>query len=169
MLQRISRSRSFFLALPYAVLPFSSVMVVAWLLSLVGAFRFSPSADFLTLAAAFEAMAASVVIPLSLDMASRISERYQSEVITRAFIQTYEVRLFPALAISSIIFTILLRFFTNSNHLSSIGKLLAWGALLGFLAVAGNLFLFIAKLRMFLTNVDFILDGLFDDAERFFE
>lgn len=129
--------------------------------------NFSPTPDFLSDIAAFEAVVIALAIPLSFEIVSRISERYQSEVISRKFIQNWSIKLLPIFLIFNMIFSISLRFFINSNTTSIIWKLLAWITFAGFLIIAVIfLFGFIPKLKRYMTDSDYVLEELFNEAEK---
>lgn len=73
----------------------------------------------------------------------------------------------PIFLIFNIIFSISLRFFINSNTTSIIWKLLAWITFAGFLIIAVIfLFGFIPKLKRYMTDSDYVLEELFNEAEK---
>jgi MFS family permease len=157
----------------YIMASFILGFLVGWILSYFDVFlrilRFRPSTEFFTLVATFEAMAISVAIPLSFNMASRISERYESEIITDSFTRIRRVRLLPYWVISFIILTVSSRFFISTNHFTQLAKLLSWIVLIGFITIAIWLMLFLDRLRRFITDVGYVLDGLFNEAEKSFD
>lgn len=129
--------------------------------------NFVPTADFLSDVAAFEAVVIAIAIPLSFEIVSRISERYRSEVISKKFVQEWAVQLLPTFLIFNIILAVALRFFVNSNPTSIVWKLLAWIAFIGFLIIAGILlFCFIPRLKHYMTESEFVLEELFNEAEK---
>lgn len=131
---------------------------------------FTPTPNFLSDIAAFEAVVIGLAIPLSFEIISRISERYQSEVITKKFIQNWEIRWLPIFLIANIIITISLRFFVWDNPIGATWKILAWINFIGFLFIAGIfLFKFLPKLKRYMTDTNFILEELFNEAEKLFK
>lgn len=131
--------------------------------------HFTPSPDFLSDIAAFEAVVITLTIPLSFEVISRLSERYQSEVITKNFSREWENRLLPIFLVVNIILTITLRFFVNKNPTSDIWKWFAWITFISFLFIATILFMFFRKLKQFMTDTEFIIEKLFNEAKKLFK
>lgn len=128
---------------------------------------FTPSPAFLTDVAAFEGIILAIAIPLSLEIVSRVSERYQSEVISKKFIREWPIKLLPLLLIFNIFMAIALKFFMPNNPTSANWKLFAWITFAGFLIIASIfLFGFIAKLKNYMADPEFILENLFNEAEK---
>lgn len=125
---------------------------------------FTPTPNFLSDVAAFEAVIIALAIPLSFEIVSRISERYKSEVITKKFIQEWEIKWLPIF----LVLAVTLRFFINDNPNSALWKVLAWTTFAGFLFVAIILFKFLAGLKLYMTDTESILNKLFDEAEKLF-
>lgn len=132
-------------------------------------FSFTPKPDFLSDVAAFEAVIIGLAVPLSLEIVSRISERYQSEVISKQFIQEWEIKWLPKFLIINIILAIVLRFFVTSEQSSINWKILAWMTLIIFIVIAIIFVKFIKKLENYITDTEFILERLYDDAEELFK
>lgn len=132
-------------------------------------FTFTPEPHFLSDIATFEAVIIGLAVPLSLEMVSRISERYQSEVISKQFLKEREVKLLPILLMLNIFLAIGLRFFVTGEQSSIIWKILAWITLVSFLVIGIIFVKFIKKLENYITNPEFILDGLYDKAEKSLE
>jgi hypothetical protein len=127
---------------------------------------FAPNPTFLSDIAAFEAVVIAIAIPLSLEIVSRISERYESEVISRRFLDHWSIKWLPILLIGNIIIAVVLRFFSSGDPKTSLWKVVAWITLFAFLIMAGILlFGFIPTLKRYMTGIDFILEDLFDEAE----
>jgi len=131
---------------------------------------FTPNPTFLSDIAAFEAVVIAIAIPLSFEIVSRISERYESEVISRRFLDHWSIKWLPFLLIVNIIIAVVLRFFASGDPKTSLWKVVAWTTLIAFLIMAGILSLgFIPTLRRYMRGIDFILEDLFDEAETLFE
>jgi len=132
--------------------------------------NFTPTKNFLSDIAAFEAVVIGLAIPLSFEIVSRISERYQSEVITKKFLQNWEIKLLPIFLILNIISAIALRFFVPDNPVGTTWKISAWTTFTGFLFIAGIfLFKFLPKLKRYMTDTNFILNEFFNEAEKLFK
>lgn len=129
-------------------------------------FSFTPEPSFLSDIAAFEAVIIGLAIPLSIEIVSRISERYQSEVISKQFIQEWEIKWLPKFLMVNIVLAIVLRFFEQDGQASTMWKISAWIILVLFLVIAIIFIKFIKKLENYMTNTDFILERLYGEAEK---
>jgi uncharacterized BrkB/YihY/UPF0761 family membrane protein len=131
---------------------------------------FTPTPNFLSDIVAFESAVIGLAIPLSFEIVSRISERYQSEVITKKFLQNWEIKLLPIFLILNIISAIALMFFVPDNPVGTTWKISAWITFTGFLFSAGIfLFKFLPKLKRYMTDTNFILNEFFNEAEKLFK
>lgn len=131
--------------------------------------NFTPAPEFLSDVAAFEAVVIALAVPLSFEIVSRISERYQSEVITKQFIQEWEIKWLPRFLMINIILAVALRFFVQDNTSSGLWAICAWIALAGFLFIAVILLKFIRKLKIYMTDTEQVLDKFYQNAEKLFE
>ena len=129
-------------------------------------FNFTPAPNFLSEIAAFEAVVIALAVPLSFEIVSRISERYQSEVISKRFIQEWEIKWLPRFLIANIILAVTLRFLVHSEPTSAIWKILAWITFGGFLFIAIILLKFFAKLKCYMADTESVLNKLYDEAEK---
>lgn len=73
---------------------------------------FSPSLDFASDVIAYQAAIIAIAIPLSLEIISRISERYQSGVITKEFNRQWQLGLLLLLGIVVLV----LSYFVNNCY-----------------------------------------------------
>ena len=137
-----------------------------WFILLV---KFNPEPKFLSDVAAVEAVVIAIAIPLSFEIISRISERYQSEVISNRFAQSWPVIWLPRFLISNIILAVSLRFFINDTPSSGLWKCSAWITFAGFLLIAVTFWKFILRLKHYMTDTRFTLKELYNEAENFFE
>jgi len=131
-----------------------------------GLLNFAPRPNFLSDVATFEAVVISIAIPVSFEIISRISERYESDILTRRFAQEWVVKQLPIYLIINIVLAITLRFFVKDEPASALWKPLAWLTFLGFLFVATVLFKFLRLTKGYMTEIEFILRRLFDEAEK---
>jgi len=127
---------------------------------------FTPTPNFLSSIAGFEAVIIAFAIPLSFEIVSRISERYQSEVISKRFIQDWIINWLPIILIANIVLAVSLRFFVQTSPSAIIWKVFAWITFIGFIFVAFILFKFLGRLKRYITDTEFVLRELFDEAER---
>lgn len=131
---------------------------------------FNPSPTFLSNIAAIEAVIIAIAIPLSLEIVSKISERYQSEIISKKFFQSCTVALLLKLLVLNIIVAVSLIFFVAENPSSVLWKNLAWITFFLFLfIVLFFTFVFIPRVMRYMRDTKFILKELFNDTEKFFK
>ena len=129
-------------------------------------FAMPVSVNFLSDIAAFEAAVIAFLIPLSLEMVARISERYQSEVVLKPFEDEFENRYLLVLLLINASLAIFLRFFVTQEVISGVLGILAMLVLVVFVATAWMIFQFIRKLKKYMTDTDFLMNKLFEDAHR---
>jgi hypothetical protein len=127
---------------------------------------FSPNVGFLSDIVAFQSAVIAIAIPLSIEIVSRISERYQSGVITRKFKQQWQIKLLQILLITDIIIAVFLKFFISNDPISEPWKALAWIAFVIFLITAFILYKFFHILQSYVTDTTFLLNQLFDDMGK---
>jgi hypothetical protein len=128
--------------------------------------QFSPNVNFLSDVAAFEAAIIALAIPLSFEIVSRISERYQSDVVSRKFDQEKINKALPVVLVINIALAIGLRFYEVEDPTSTAWKLFAWLSFLGFLFVAYLLLRFIGVLKIYMSSTEGVIEKLFKDAEN---
>lgn len=131
--------------------------------------KFNPDPKFLSDVAAVEAVIIAIAIPFSFEIVSRISERYQSEVISNLFAQSWTVIWLPKLLVINIVLAVGIRFLVNSNPSSVIWKFSAWIVFMCFLFIGAILFSFVRRLRYYMIDTKFISEELFDEVEKFFK
>ena len=150
-----------------ALLSVSRPLNLEWAVSLLKRMTtFSPDPDFLSDVAAFEAVVVALAIPLSFEIVSRISDRYESEVITRRFEREWENRLLPVFLVVNILLLVALRFFVKDDSTGGLWTGLAGLCLAAFIFVGITVLKFIRKLRRYVTDPGFLLDRFFDDARE---
>ncbi len=123
---------------------------------------FSPSIGFTSDVIAYQAAIIAIAIPVSLEIISRISERYQSGVITKEFNRQWQFKALLSLVIAEALLGITLKFFVDAK-IDGYWKVLAWGIFLLFFATNFALLAFFNNLRQYTSNTKFLLDRLFDD------
>jgi len=103
-------------------------------------------------------------------MITRISERYQSEVISTRFFNEVSVKILPYFLIVNIVISITLKFFNLDQNKDILWKVFAWIVFATFIIIALIfIFKFIPKLKKYMTEPNFIIDDLFNQAGDFFE
>lgn len=130
---------------------------------------FTPTPNFLSDVAAFESVVIAIAVPLSFEIVSRISERYQSEVISKQFLQEWEIKWLPRFLMVNIVLAIALRFFVQNNPSSVEWRIFAWITFAVFLSIATIFLSFIEKLKRYMIDTELILEELYDEAEKFLE
>jgi len=129
--------------------------------------KFHPNPDFLSDIAAFEAAVIAFLIPLSIEIVSKVSERYESEITIRVFEERLSNRFLPHFLMVNIGLAILLRFLINStNGNSAFFVVSSWIILFFFICIAVMIFLVIKNIKKFVTNKHFIIEELINDAKK---
>ncbi len=133
----------------------------AWLISLT----INPSG--LSDIAAFSAVILGLWIPLSIEIITRISDRYQaSEVIVSLFERRWENYWLPKIFITNLLLAILLRCFIPDDKIFFVEKALAWIVIILFMGSCVILFQSIRMVKIYTYKTDYILQELMDDAEK---
>lgn len=132
--------------------------------------RFHPNPDFLSDIAAFEAAVIAFLIPLSIEIVSKVSERYESEITIRVFEERLSNKFLPYFLMVNIGLAIMLRFFINStNGSSAFFVISSWIILVLFVWIAIMILLVIRNIKKFVTNKHFIIEELINDAKKSIE
>lgn len=126
----------------------------------------SPNPTFLSDAAAFEAVIIAFLVPLSIEIISKISERYNSDVITRSFENNWENKILPPFLLINIAFAIALRFFVQDDIQSVAWKVFAWIILLVFLYIAFAVWRVVNRIKTFMSDTQSVINQLYEDVER---
>jgi len=126
----------------------------------------SPNPTFLSDVAAFEAVIIAFLVPLSIEIISKISERYNSEVITRTFENKWENKILPPFLLINIIAAIVLRFLVEDNVDSLSWKIAAWVILLVFIFIAFAIWRVIIRIKTFISDTKTIVNQLYRDVEE---
>ena len=129
-------------------------------------FNISPNPTFLSDVAAFEAVFIAFLVPLSIDIISKISERYNSEVIIRTFENRRENKILPPFLLINTIIAIVLRFFVESGVDSLSWKITAWVILLVFIFIAFAIWRVIIRIKTFISDTKTIVNQLYRDVEE---
>jgi hypothetical protein len=129
--------------------------------------KFNFDSNFLSDIAAFEAVIVAIAIPLSFNIVSVISEKYQSEVISKRYTQEWSVRFLPIFLIFNIAIAITLRLFDKQSSVLITWKIFTLAAFILFIIITLILLIkFIPRLRGYMEGPKFILSELFDEAEN---
>ena len=127
---------------------------------------FTPRTEFLSDVVAFQGAVIAIAYPLSLEIVSRISERYSSNVITRKFLSEWSVRLLPYLLIANVIIAVSLKFFYTGSLSLLLPKTLAWLAISLFLLSTILLIAFFKTIRNYATNSQYLINQLVTDMKE---
>lgn len=115
--------------------------------------------DFYKESLAFNIAILALLVPLSSDIVSRITERYKSDIIIKKFLEEIIFKSQVVVLFINIIYLFIVIFFRLNNFIF----LLVSGILL--LVSIINLILFIGLFYKYATKWDFILKGLLNDAK----
>ena len=131
--------------------------------------QITPNPTFLSDVAAFEAAIIAFLVPLSIEIISKISERYNSDVITRSFDNTWENKILPPFLLINIVAAILLRFFVQDDINSVVWKILAWIVLIVFMYIAFAIWRVINRIKTFMSDTKSVINQLYEDVEKSIE
>jgi hypothetical protein len=126
---------------------------------------FTPDIAFLSDVIAFQGAVIAIAYPLSLEIVSRISERYSSNVITRKFSNEWSVRILPYLLIANVIIAVSLKFFYTGGLSLLLPKTLAWLTITIFLLSTFLLINFFNTIREYAVNSKYLIDQLLIDMK----
>ncbi|MBI4743313.1 MAG: hypothetical protein HY776_00510 [Actinobacteria bacterium] len=131
--------------------------------------KITPNPTFLSDVAAFEAIIIAFLVPLSIEIISKISERYNSDVITRVFESGLWNKTLPPFLLINIVAAILLRFLVKDNADSLIWKITAWIVMLMFLYIAFAIWRMILRIKAFMGDTKHIVNQLNKDVNKSLE
>lgn len=150
--------------LPYTLPKFS--IDFSWLTWLG---KTTPNPTFLSDIAAFEAAIIAFLVPLSIEIISKISERYNSDVITRSFENNWENKILPPFLLVNIVAAIVLRFLVQDGTDSLIWKIFAWIVLFVFIYIAFAIWRVITRIKIFMSDTKSVVNQLYQDVEKSIE
>jgi hypothetical protein len=114
---------------------------------------FSPSLGFASDVIAYQAAIVAITIPVSLEIISRVSERYQSGAVAREFSQQWQLKTLLALIFIDTLLGVNLKFFVASEKIEmTVWKVVAWIVFIFFIATNIVLFAFFRSLRQYVTS-----------------
>lgn len=126
---------------------------------------FLPNINFLTDVIAFEATAFALIIPLTIDILFRISERYDSDVIPKLFMKNIKFHVW-VIAIS-IALNVSLRFKMEEPVPNTIfWKIGAWVIYLSFIFVSWVLVRYLIRFINFASDTKYVKEQLLKDAKK---
>lgn len=129
----------------------------------------TPNPTFLSDVAAFEAAIIAFLVPLSIEIISKISERYNSDVITRSFESNWENKILPPFLLINIVAAIVLRFLVQDDISSMAWKILAWIVLIVFVYIAFAIWRVINRIKTFMSDTKSVISQLYEDVEKSIE
>lgn len=127
---------------------------------------FTPDIAFLSDVVAFQGAVIAIAYPLSLEIVSRISERYSSNVITRKFSNEWSVRILPSLLIANVIIAVLLKFIYSDSLRQLLLKTLAWLSIIMFFISNILLIIFFKTIRNYAVNSKYLINQLLNDMKK---
>lgn len=131
--------------------------------------QITPNPTFLSDVAAFEAVIIAFLVPLSIEIISKISERYNSDVITRSFENNWENKILPPFLLINIIAAIILRFLVQDDINTVAWKILAWIVLIVFVFIAFAIYRVINRIKTFTSDIKSVLNQLYENVEKSIE
>ncbi|MBG0785244.1 MAG: hypothetical protein H0S79_09085 [Anaerolineaceae bacterium] len=157
-----------FSCLVYAFVNFFKSTCIRNLINWFSTFEIKP--DFLSDVAEFEAAIIAFLIPLSIEIVSKLSERYDSDVIIDNFENSFSNKILPFMLILNIILAITLRFFANDFSIETTEwKIFAWVIFISFIFIAIMILIVIKRTKNFMTSPTFSLNQLYKKLEEALE
>ncbi len=127
---------------------------------------FTPDVAFLSDIIAFQGAVIAIAYPLSLEIVSRISERYSSNVIIEKFSNEWIVKALPYLIITNVIIAASLKFFYVGELSILLPKILAWLTIIIFILSTILLIIFFNILKSYAVNSKHLIDQLLIDMKE---
>ncbi len=127
------------------------------------------NANFLSDIAAFEAVVIAFLVPLSIDIISKISDRYNSDVISQIFENDWANKILPRLLLVNIVLAIFLRFISQGDNQSLIFKIFELILFVVFVGVAFAILHIINLIKMYVSDTNSIINKLHEDIEASLE
>ena len=125
----------------------------------------TPQIGFVSDVVAYQAAIIAIAIPLSFQIISQISERYQSGVITRELKNQWQFQTLICLVVANSISAVFLKAFVEK--LDEVWKYsLAWFVFLTFIATFIVLLVFFYNFLQYATDTKFLVDRLFTDLDE---
>ena len=127
----------------------------------------NPDPAFLSDIIAFETVIVALLIPLSIEIISRISERYNSDVLIYVFQRQWRYKILPRLLLFNIVALIVLKFFMKEDYTNTlVWKAIAWFMLLIFICIAFIVWRVIKYIIKFVSDTNYVLNRLYQDAKK---
>lgn len=126
----------------------------------------TPNPTFLSDVAAFEAAIIAFLVPLSIEIISKISERYNSDVIIRTFERHWANRILAPFLLLNIVAAVILRFLVVDSADSTIWKIIGWMMLVIFVGVAYAIWRVINRIKVFISNTKSVINELYRNVEE---
>jgi len=130
---------------------------------------FSPSPNFLSDITGVLAAIIAISLPLSNDIISRISEKYESHRITNYLLEKCGSKKLLFIAIANIVFTIIIRFLVKEQTDSVLWKIFSWVALFWSIMCIYYFAIFASNLMKYMKGIESVINDLFQKAERYVE
>jgi len=122
---------------------------------------------FLSDIIAFETVMVAILIPLSIEIISRISERYNSEVLIYVFQKHWGYKILFPLLLFNLVVLIILKFFMTKEYTNSlVWKIIAWIMLFIFIIIAIIVGLVINRIIKFVSDPKYVLDQLYQNVKK---
>lgn len=149
----------------HVVIPFTGW--ISTLYTLLKSVAINPS--FLSDVTAFNVAIFALWIPLTIEIITRISDRYKSEVIVSAFERKPINRYLVRVLMLNLILAVGLRFSITENTLTATEEMISWVVMVLFLVSCGMLIKSISILKTFAYKTDYVLQELIDDVKKIFK
>lgn len=132
--------------------------------NLLSFLHYCPRPEFLADIVTFEGVMVAVAMPLGYEIVTRISERYESDVISKQFAKSIYPKMLLLWPLSNLLLCIILQF-------SYVGKCTIWGyatwlALISFLPPVCLFIRFVHTVYKYTTQTEYILKEFFNVMDQ---
>ena len=109
----------------------------------------------------------AILIPLSIEIISRISERYNSKVLIYVFLKHGRYKILSPLLLFNLVVLIILKFFMTKEYTNSlVWKIIAWIMLFIFIIIVIIAGLVINRTIKFVSDTKYVLDQLYQNVKK---
>ena len=125
-----------------------------------------PGTAFLVVLVSFEAVIVSFLIPLTFDVTSKISDRYSSDVVSKAFYDFRPIKILPAILITHIAIIVTILFFKNDEPSSVAYRISSWFIFVTATYIMWLVYKVLTRIRKYLVNTNALMEIFYEEIKR---
>lgn len=130
--------------------------------------EFAPDPLFLLAAAGFLGVILAFLIPMSIEIISKVAAKYNSDVIVRTFQSNIITKYFPYFVLVNICVMILMRFFASDEfYTTNTAKIIMWGLLIFSVIISALIGYIIFRLERIISDDSVPLAMLISNIEEY--